>query len=421
MLKTPAAERARDSHASQPAVVAVMALGFGLVGFDRFLISTMFPTIARDLHLNYSDIGTITGALAIAWGLSALVTGNLSDHIGRRRVIVGALLAFSLLIGANGLATGLVGLVVVRVLMGLADGAYTPTSIAATLEASAPGRRGLNIGIQQMMLPLCGLGIAPILVAALLSVIDWRHIFLIFVAPGLALAVAAALVLPRAPPRAAAQVRRSGLGDWTAVLRVGNIRVAALMMLCWLTCLVTTSAFLPSYLIDYLHLPFGAMSGVMAAIGLGSTVGTLALPWLSDRWGRKPVMHLGTACALISLVALARSPAAVAPLFAALFSVHLFNNALITLTVGPLCHESVPASLAATASGLVIAVGELLGGGLAPAIVGHIAQRFGIEHVLIVPMAAMSVGLLLSFALHETHFGGAAGGALREHLGGVDE
>ena len=53
--------------------VLVLSLGFGLVGIDRFLISTMYPTIARDLHLGYGDIGTITGALAIAWGVAALI------------------------------------------------------------------------------------------------------------------------------------------------------------------------------------------------------------------------------------------------------------------------------------------------------------------------------------------------------------
>ena len=56
----------------------------------------MYPVIARDLHLDYGDIGTITGALAIAWGIAALFMGNLSDRIGRRRVltvVAGGLLA----------------------------------------------------------------------------------------------------------------------------------------------------------------------------------------------------------------------------------------------------------------------------------------------------------------------------------------
>jgi hypothetical protein len=59
-------------------------------------------------------------------------------------------------------------------------------------------------------------------------------------------------------------------------------------------------------------------------------------------------------------------------LFAAVFMVHFFNNAAITLTVGPLCSETVPPMLMATASGVVIAVGELLGGGLSPIIAGNL-------------------------------------------------
>src|ERR1700674_5900960 len=106
------------AHSQEIKAVAVMALGFGLVGIDRFLIATMFPVIARDLHLSYADIGVITGALAIAWGASALFTGNASDRVGRRIVLCGSMGVFALLIGGSGLAAGLGGLVAVRILMG---------------------------------------------------------------------------------------------------------------------------------------------------------------------------------------------------------------------------------------------------------------------------------------------------------------
>jgi predicted MFS family arabinose efflux permease len=384
-------------------VVAIMALGFGLVGIDRFLIATMFPVIARDLHLSYGDIGVITGALAIAWGASALFTGNASDRIGRRAVLCGSMVVFALLIGASGLAAGLGGLVAVRIAMGLADGAYTPTSIAATIEASAPQRHGLNIGIQQMMLPLCGLGIAPLVVSGLLRFVDWRWVFLVFVLPGLLLAFAVWRVIPTRAgvqrPRAAS---RSSFRDWRDVLAYRNVRIGGALMLCWLTCLITTSAFLPNYFIDYLKLPFAEMSGIMSAIGLGSTVGTLALPWLSDFLGRKPVMVLSTVGAFLSLLLLATSGAGMKSLFGFLFMVHFFNNALITLTVGPLCSETVPAPLMATASGLVIAVGELFGGGIAPVVVGQVAQRIGIERILWLPIFMMAMGFLLSLFTRET-------------------
>lgn len=396
------AENVRDSYrAKEFQIVTLMALGFGLVGIDRFLITPLFPVIAKELGLSYGDIGTISGALALAWGAAALLMGNLSDRIGRRKVIVGSLIVFALLIGGSGLATGLGGLVLVRVVMGFADGAYTPPSISATLEASPPKRHGLNIGIQQMMLPLCGLGIAPIIVAELLHVIDWRWIFLVFSLPGFVLAYLVWKVLPE---HNAPDLERSSFADWRTVLGYRNIRLLMALMLCWLTCLVTTSALMPSYLIDHIGLSQSQMGWVMSAIGLGATVGTLALPTLSDRLGRKPVMIASTIGIGLSLWQLGTIGAEPLQLFLWLALVHCFNNAAITLTVGPICSETVPAGLMTTATGLVIACGELFGGGIAPMIAGQLADRYGIDHVLLLPMATTAAAFVLSLFLIETRW-----------------
>lgn len=381
-------------------IVVLMALGFGLVGIDRFMISTLFPVIAADLHLDYGDIGTISGSLAFAWAIAALIMGNRADRVGRGTVLAGALFLFALLIGASGLATGLAGLVLVRVVMGFADGAYTPASIAATLQAAEPRHHGLAIGIQQMMLPLFGLGFVPLAVSGLLELVTWRWVFVFFAIPGFILAALVWRILPRAPAQPV--ISRNSFQDWRTALRVRNVRVAMLLMLCWLTCLMTTSALLPSYLMDHLGLKFGQMSGVMSAVGIGSAVGTLLLAWLSDRIGRKTVMLISSVGTIVSLVMLASTDAEPTQLFVWLFYVHFFNNAAITLTVGPVCAEAVPSSLMATASGLVIAVGEIFGGGLAPVIAGQMAEHFGIGHLLWLPLGAVTLGLLLSLLLRET-------------------
>lgn len=393
-----------DPTAKRPgefAVITVLALGLGLVGIDRFLISTLFPAIARDLHLDYGDIGVIAGVLSIAWGVSALFMGNMADRIGHRKVLVGTLVVFSVLIGASGLATGLLGLVVVRVLMGFADGAFVPASISATVHASPPTRRGRNLGISQMNLSLFGLGFSPLLVAALLHVVNWRWIFLIFLLPGLLLAWSTWRIVPE-PERATAAAQRSSLADWRAVLAYSNVRILVLLMLCWLTCLITTSAFMPSYFIDHLQLSEAQMGTVMSSIGFGAGLGTFALLWLSDKWGRKPVILLATLGALLSLLALNDLGGNVPLLFLSLFMVHFCNNAAIIFTVGPICSETVPTALMATASGLIIAVGELLGGGLAPIVAGQFAERFGIAHLLWLPIAALVLAFLLCLLLKET-------------------
>lgn len=373
--------------------VTILALSFGLVGLDRFMISTLFPVIAKDLALDYRDIGTVTGALAIAWGISALFMGNFSDRIGRRKVLVGSLVIFSILIGFSGLAAGLASLIFIRVLIGLADGAFVPASIAETMEVSPPQRSGRNVGLQQMTALLFGLGFAPLLIPQLLHLIDWRWIFAIFVPPGLLLAWLAYRILPKR--HATLEAGRTHWADWRAVFRFTNVRIGMVLMLSWLTCLVTVSAFLPNYMLDHLGMSFGQMGTVMSAIGFGSALGTIILPWLSDRFGRKAIMLAGSGIVSFSLIGLSFSGPDVSRLFFFLFFVMFGNLALITLTVGPLCAEAVPPGLMATATGLVIAAGELFGGGLAPVLAGAVAQRFGIEHVLWLPIVVIGLAFLL--------------------------
>ena len=381
--------------------VAILSLGFGLVGIDRFLISTMYPTIAKDLHLNYSDIGIIAGALAISWGIAALFMGNYADKIGHRRVLVGSLIAFSLMIGASGLAAGLGGLVLVRIVMGFADGAYTPSSIAATVNVSPPARHGRNVGMQQTMVTLFGLGFAPILVTYLFSKgVDWRYVFSIFLLPGLIVAWATWRIIPA---KITPVETRSTLADWRATFQYRNIRLLMLGMFCWLTTIITLSVFLPNYLLDHLHMSSAQMGAIMPAIGFGSVAGNLLLGGLSDRIGRKPVMVLGSIGTFISLIVLSHTGANVVLLTAGVFSTFLFVAVLIVLTVGPITSETVPFALMTTATGMVIAAGELLGGGLAPIMSGFLAKRFGIDFIFYPPIILMAVGIVICCALTETY------------------
>ncbi|WP_158935576.1 MFS transporter [Burkholderia sp. S171] len=385
--------------------VLLLSLGFGLVGIDRFMIMPLFPVMMKDLNLDYQDLGHITGALAIAWGISAMFTGNLSDRIGHRKVIIPAIIAFSLLAGLSGLATGMLSLVMIRALMGLAEGASAPASIIATLDASKPTRHGRNVGIQQVASPLFGLGLAPILVTQLLKYLPWHLIFAVVTIPGLIVAFLLWKVLRNTKPSAAAKhtaVHDATKHKWTDVLRYRNVPLNMLGMLCWLTCLIVLTALFPSYLIDYLRLDMQQMGYVLSAIGFGGSLGTLLMPALSDRVGRKPVMVVSVAGAAIFLSALMHTGPNPTLLFTHLMLTLLFIFSLITLTVGPLSAESVPPKLMSTASGLVVGVGEVFGGGVAPAIAGYVAKHFGIQHIMYLGLIALAAGFVVALCLKET-------------------
>jgi MFS family permease len=385
--------------------VTLLCLGFGLVGIDRFMSMPLFPVIARDLHLDYQDLGHITGVLAIAWGIAAIFMGNLSDRLGFRRIIIPAIVVFSLLAGLSGVATGVLSLMLIRAVMGLAEGAYTPASIVATIDASKPVRQGLNVGIQQTALPLFGLGIAPILVTQMLKVMPWHWIFAMVSIPGLLVAYLLHRTLRNPTPSTAAvhtSTHDASTHKWSDVFKYRNIPLNMIGMLCWLTNLVVLSALLPSYLIDFLHLSLEQMGLVLSAIGFGGTLGTLIMPGLSDRFGRKPIMIVSVLGAAAGLHVLMRTGAEPYQLFFSLFATLFFVFSLICLTVGPISAESVPATLMSTAAGIVIGTGEIFGGGIAPVIAGYVAQNFGIQYIMHLAAIALAIGLVVAVSLKET-------------------
>ncbi|MEN0108162.1 MAG: MFS transporter, partial [Pseudomonas sp.] len=349
------------------------------------------------------DLGNISAALAIAWGVSSIFMGRLSDRIGRRKVLIPSVLLFSLLAGLSGLATGVGALLVIRAVMGISEGAFTPNAIAATAESSHPSRRGLNIGIQQAFFPILGLGLAPIIATQLLLVVpSWRWVFLIVSLPGFVLAWVMYRQLKETVPAAQPKAEQAPRGHWLAALRYRNVPLNIIGMFCMLTSLFVLSVMMPNYLTDYLHLEVQQMGFVMSAIGLGGFLGQLLMPALSDRIGRKPVVLLSFVATGLSIWLLSRTGAEPVTLFALLFATTFFNFSMICMTVGPLTAESVPAALTSTATGLVIGIGEVFGGGVAPALAGYIAQHHGIENTLYLALGGAALGLVVALFLRET-------------------
>ncbi|MGC5699351.1 MFS transporter [Pseudomonas sp. NFXW11] len=383
-------------------MVLLLSLSFGLVGLDRFIILPLFPVIMHDLQLDYQDLGNLSAALAFTWGLSALGMGSVIDRLGTRRVLVASIAILSLLSGFSALATGVLGLIILRGLMGICEGAFTPTSIIVTDEVSRPDRRGLNLGIQQALFPILGLCLGPLIAAYLLELSgSWRAVFAIISLPGLLLAGYLWKVYRPLPANPAERPVGTARERWLAAFKSGNVSLNILIMFCILTCQFVLCAMLPSYLTDYMHLDTLSMAFVISAIGLGGFIGQLIIPGMSDRLGRKPVVSVCfmTSSTLVGLLIV--SPAIPWLLFLLLFLLSFFNFSLICMTVGPLTSESVTPALLPTATGIVVGFGEILGGGLSPAVAGFAASHFGLPSILYVALSGSLLGLLLSFVLKE--------------------
>ncbi|MDG0027855.1 MFS transporter [Trinickia sp. Y13] len=385
--------------------VLLLAVGFGLVGLDRWMVAPLFPYMMRDLGLNFQQLGNLIGVLAVAWGAWAIASGPISDRIGRKKILVWTMIAFSLLSSFSGLATGFASLMLIRGIMGIAEGAFTPASVAATSEASLASRRGFNLGFQMSMFSLLGLGVAPILATQLLRVMpSWHWVFMVSAVPGLILAALYAKILRDRPRTATVRANSTNRAkvQWRSIFANRNVVVAIAAMLCAMSGIFVIGAMVPTYLIAVLHLNAQSMGFVASALGIGGFIGSFSLSGISDYVGRKAAAIGAFAVAAVLLFMFARTGADPVKLFALLFGISMCSIGLLSLLCGPIATEAAPSGLVASTIGLISGIGEIFGGGVAPVIAGYVAQNFGLPHVFDFALGGLVLGIFVVLMLVET-------------------
>jgi MFS family permease len=398
--------------------VTLLGLGFGLVGLDRWIIAPLFPCMAAvgvgpgcgaaGIGLDYQAIGNLVGVLGLVWGVFAIISGRLSDSIGHRKVLIPAILLFSLMSGLSGMATGITSLIFIRAMMGLMEGSYCPTSFTATAAAAHPSRRGFLQGLQQSGFALFGFGLGPIIATQLLQVVpSWRWVFWAVAIPGIVVGILLAMVL-REPQHTqggaavGAANPHAGGGGYAQVFKNKNIVLCMLALFCAMSCIFVLGGMLPNYLVDYQKLSQQQMGFVASALGFGGFVGQFGVPGISDVLGRRVtgvLSFLGAAITVYLFMGLGPNPT---NLFIMLFLVSFFSLGNVALITGPIATESAPAGLISSAIGLVVGSGEIFGGGIAPAIGGYIAQTYGIQNILWMPLIGVALGIVVCMFLTET-------------------
>src|SRR6185436_5457326 len=154
--------------------------------------------------------------------------------------------------------------------------------------------------------------------------------------------------------------------------------------------------------VDYLKLTQDQMGFVTSALGFGGFVGQFGVPGISDRIGRKPTAVLAFIGAAITVWLFMGIGATPNSLFMMLFLVSFFSLGNVALITGPIATESAPVGLISSAIGIVVATGEIFGGGIAPSIGGAIAQNKGIQHILWMPLIGVALGAVVSLFFRET-------------------
>jgi len=98
---------------------------------DRVNVSTAAPLVQRDLGLSHAELGIAFGAFALPYTLFQLIGGWLGDRFGARRTLgIGGLIVCAATV-LTGAVSGFLSLRLVRLLLGIGEGAAFPTATRA--------------------------------------------------------------------------------------------------------------------------------------------------------------------------------------------------------------------------------------------------------------------------------------------------
>ena len=397
-METAATVTPEQSRRYEKTLVAILFFAWGTVFLDRMSLLYLGPYIAPEFHLTHEQVGGLASILAIFWAISTLFFGALSDRFGRRVILIPSVFAFSILSGLSGLAHSYHQLLLIRALMGIAEGPTWSIMTALIEESSEKSRRGRNVGLVVSAAALVGLALAPILSTQVAARSSWRWAFLVAGIPGIVMGFLIWKFV-KEPPRLAGSAvvhEKPSLVGYFSILRYRNIWlscIAATGFMCWLFLL---TVFAPLYITRVAHQEPTTAGFLLGAGGLGSFFIGFIFPALSDRVGRKPVLlMLAALTTLTPLALLVPSLYAYPWLLAAILFVTNGGQGLAALIMVLVPTESVPAQYAATSIGLATLVGEIFGATAAPYLGGVFADTYGLG----ITMWMSAAGTLLIFVV----------------------
>jgi EmrB/QacA subfamily drug resistance transporter len=179
-----------------------------LVGFmsllDVTIVNVAVPSIQHGLDASSESIQWIVSGYALTFGLTLVAGGRLGDVVGRRRMFILGLIAFTVTSAFAGLAPNEHLLVVARLLQGAAAGFLTPQNSGLIQQMFSGAERGRAFGLFGTTVGLSAAS-GPILGGLILAAFGeddgWRYVFFVNVPIGVLAMVLAVRLLPPAAPR----------------------------------------------------------------------------------------------------------------------------------------------------------------------------------------------------------------------------
>ncbi len=352
----------------------LLSIFWGLWFFNfstRIIPSPVLPLIEDELMISHARAGGLFTFLYAGYAFSLLMAGSLAPKVGCKRCIIGGFLCSSLALFIVQYTSSYGQFSLLFILIGLGCGAYLPSIMPMITETFPREHWGKAIGIHDSAASLSIFSI-PIYVAIGLHVFPWRRLFLYLCIASMVV-VLLFWIFSKEPRCDESQARYASM----EVLRK---KALWFMMPLWIAaaaCCLGVYSIIPLFLVHERGLSLEWANTVFGASRLGGILISITAGFLVDRLGIRRMLFWALFLTGLSTVGIATARP-----FHLLVGV-LFFQATVALGFFPVGLATISKltrlSERSMAMGVVISAGVIFGLGVAPYLLGAIADRINFQ------------------------------------------
>lgn len=362
------------------------------------LMPLIFPIVANEFKMTYTDIGFLVGFTTFAGGMVQLVYGFLGRYVLRKAILAAGQFVVGLSCILTGLSSGYSMMFLGNLGARLGASPQHPVGNSFLSDRFPASERGSVLSLHVVGGNI-GTVLVPVLGAVLLTVIGWRATLFVLGLPAFCLTFAL-MAFIKETKEDESSAHRQTVPTRQVLRQVLTSRTMIFLMMASMIGaagrgLGAFNIYLPLYLGRSLDMSTGMINVLYACLLIGGVIGPFLLGKLSDRSGRRIVLYvIYGAATVLTLIFVGVGAAAPLVLGAVLFVHGIFSYSDSVILTTYLADVATPAQRdVAFSVFFTVAFGV---GALWPALLGYIADNYGLSATFLALAATyVAAGLCL--------------------------
>jgi MFS transporter, DHA1 family, inner membrane transport protein len=259
----------------------LIALFFAAFAFGttEFVIAGVLPQVAAGLGVSVPSAGYLVSGYAIGIAIGGPLLTIATARLSRKTLLIGLTIAFTLGQVACALAPDFFSMLLLRIAIAVAHGAYFGVAMVVGVGLVRPEKRGMAVALILAGLTVSGIVGVPI-GTAIGNAFGWRATFWAMFILGILAVLAMAALLPRGTGTSAVP---AGLRNEVRVLGRQQVWTCLIIMLMLMLCQFVPYTYIAPLLMEVTGLDAATVPWVLLLNGLGATVGVFIGGKLSAR------------------------------------------------------------------------------------------------------------------------------------------